>query len=104
MNFLGLEFNIFKIKICLLLNKLKRTIKKIENILEKNSSSIYKELQFLLGLLFFIAKVIFPGQIFLWYFYDVLAKEKNIYINLSLLIITCFDRKNFSFNEIVLHY
>lgn len=38
------KFDIFKIKIRLTLNKLKKTIEKIENILEKKNLNTYKKL------------------------------------------------------------
>lgn len=49
MNFLDLKFDILKIKAHLLLDKFKKIIKKIENILEKKNSNIYEKLQFFIN-------------------------------------------------------
>ena len=43
-------------------------------ILEKKSFTIYEELQFLVGFLFFATKVVYPGRAFLRRLYDTLAK------------------------------
>ena len=58
----------------LLKNKLKKTIKRVAKILEKKSSTTNKEQEFLVGLLFFAAKVVCPSRAFLRHFYDGLAK------------------------------
>lgn len=44
MNFLDFEFDSFKIKACLPLDKFKRVIKKVKNIFKKKNSNINKEL------------------------------------------------------------
>lgn len=69
-NFLGLKFNIFKTKTRLPLDKLKRSISKMENIQKKNGLSSHKKLQPLVGLLFFAARVVFLCQAFFQQFYD----------------------------------
>lgn len=65
MDFSSLEFDTLKIKTQLPKNKLDKIIKRVNNILEKKSSIIYKKLQSLVGLLFFTTKVVLPSQTFL---------------------------------------
>lgn len=55
-------------------DKLIKANKGFERVLERRSSTTLKELQSLVGLLFFAAKVVYPGRAFLQRLYDALAK------------------------------
>ena len=57
-DFLGTEFDIILMKARLPKNKLIKTIEQVTRILEKKSSTPHKELQSLVGLLSFVAKVV----------------------------------------------
>lgn len=61
MGILGFEFDTLKIKARLLLNKLKRVIKKVTNNLEEKNSNTHRKLQFLICLWFIVVKVVFWG-------------------------------------------
>ena len=73
-DFLMLEFDTLQMEARLPKNKLKKTIEGVVKVLEKKNSTTHEELQFLLGLLFFMAKVACPGQSFLRHPYNALAK------------------------------
>lgn len=49
----------------LLKDKLIKVMKEIEKVLKKRSSTIHKELQFLVDFFSFIAKIVYLGQTFL---------------------------------------
>lgn len=68
-DFFGLKFDTLLIEAQLRKDKLKKAIKKVVKILEKKSSTTYKELQSLVGLFFFTAKVVYPGRAFLQWCY-----------------------------------
>lgn len=55
-------------------DKLKKAIEGVAKVLEKKSSTTHEELQSLVGLLSFAAKVVCPGRAFLRRLYDALAK------------------------------
>ena len=55
-------------------DKLKKAIEGVAKVLEKKSSTTHEELQSLVGLLSFAAKVVCPDQAFLRCLYDILAK------------------------------
>ena len=55
-------------------DKLKKAIEGGGKVLEKKSSTTHEELQSLIGLLFFAAKVVCLGQVFFRRLYDTLAK------------------------------
>ena len=63
-DFLGLEFDTLQIETQLLKDKLKKAIERVAKVLEKKNSTTYEELQFLVGLLSFTAKVVCPSQAF----------------------------------------
>ena len=73
-DFLGLEFDTLRMEARLPEDKLKKAIEGVARVLEKTSSTTHEELQYLVGLLSFAAKVVYPGQAFLRRLYDALAK------------------------------
>lgn len=73
-DFLGLEFDTLRMEVRLPKDKLKKTIEGVARVLERRSSTTHEELQSLVGLLSFAAKVVFPGRAFLRRLYDALAK------------------------------
>lgn len=73
-DFLGLEFDTLQMKAQLPKNKFKKAIEEMAKILEKESSITHEELQFLVGLLFFAAKIVCPGRAFLRRLYEALTK------------------------------
>lgn len=64
-DFFGLKFDTLLIEAQLRKDKLKKAIKRVVRILEKKSSTTYKELQSLVGLFFFAAKVDYLGRAYL---------------------------------------
>ena len=74
MDFLGLEFDTVKIEARLPKGKLEKAIKKVAKLLEKRISTTHEELQSLVGLFSFAAKVVYLGRAFLRPIYDKLAK------------------------------
>ena len=64
-DFLGLEFNILQIEARLPNDKLKKAIEGMAKVLKKKSSTTHEELQSLVGLLSFAAKVVCPDRAFL---------------------------------------
>ena len=73
-DFLGLEFDTLQMEARLPKDKLNKAIKGVAKVLEKKSSTTHEELQSLVGLLSFAAKVVCPGRAFLRRLYDALAK------------------------------
>lgn len=73
MDFLGLEFDTVKMEARLPEDKLEKAIKRVAKLLEKSSSTTHKELQSLVGLFSFAAKVVYPGRAFLRRLYDGFA-------------------------------
>lgn len=73
-NFLGLEFDTLRMEAQLPKDKLKKTIEGVAGVLERRSSTTHEELQSLVGLLSFAAKVVCLGRAFLRRLYDALAK------------------------------
>ena len=73
-DFLGLEFDTLLREARLPKDKLKKAIEGVAIILERKSSTTHEELQSLVGLLSFAAKVFYPGRAFLRRLYDRLAK------------------------------
>ena len=73
-DFLRLEFDTLLMEARLPKDKLKKAIEGVARILEKKSSTTHEELQSLVGLLSFAAKVVYPGRAFLRRLYDGLAK------------------------------
>ena len=63
-DFLGLEFDTLQIEAHLPKDKLNKAIEGVIKIFEKKSSTTHEELQFLVGLLLFAAKVIHPRRAF----------------------------------------
>ena len=84
-DFLGLEFDTLLMEARLPKDKLIKAIEGVARILEKKSSTTHKELQSLVGLLSFAAKVVYPGQAFLRRLYNGLAKGRK-YLHWSILI------------------
>ena len=76
-DFLGLEFDTLRIEARLPENNLKKAIEGVARVLEKTSSTTHEKLQYLVGLLLFAARVVYPGQAFLRNLYDVLAKGEK---------------------------
>ena len=72
-DFLGLKFDTLQMEARLSKDKLNKAIEGVTKFLEKKSSTTHEELQSLVGLLSFVAKVIYPGRTFLWQFYNALA-------------------------------
>ena len=76
----------------------------MSKILEKKSSTTYKELKCLVGLFSFAAKVIYPGPEFFHCLYDALAQGKNICMGLSLLQMIYYCGKNSYLDGAELHF
>lgn len=72
-------------------------------VLKRKSSTIYEELQLLIDLLFFMTKVVYLNQAFLWYLYGILAQGEKYYTSLSLLKMICYNKKNFIFDRMELY-
>ena len=72
-NFFGLEFVTLLMEAQLPKNNFIKAIQAVARILEKKSSTTCKELQSLVGLIFFVAKVVYLGQAFFRRLYDKLA-------------------------------
>ena len=86
--FLNIELNIVDMIIHLFADKQKAVLKKIDVVLKTKSIS-YEALKSLIGLLFFIYKVVIFERFFLRYFYDALATSKwkhHIKINKTMKI------------------
>ena len=72
---MGLEFDTLQMEARLPKDKLNKAIEGVTKILEKKSSTTHEELQSLVGLLSFAAKVIYLGRAFLRRLYDALAQD-----------------------------
>ena len=102
-DFLRLEFDTLLMEARLPKDKLKKAIEEVARILERKSSSNYEELQSLVGLLSFTAKVVYPGRAFLRRLYvttDWLRTE-NICTGLSLLEMIYRGGKNSCLNGLL---
>ena len=73
-DFLGLEFDTVLMEARLPKDKLTKAMEGVGRVLEKRSSTTHEELQSLVGLFSFAAKVVYPGRAFLRCLYDALAK------------------------------
>ena len=82
---MGPEFVTPEMEARLLKDKLNKAIEGVINISEKKSSTTHEELQSLVSLLSFVARVIYPGRAFLRRFYYPLAKGGK-YLHWSKLI------------------
>ena len=100
-DFLGLEFDTLRMDARLPKDELKKATEGIVRILERKSSTTHKELQLLVGLLSFAAKVIYPGRAFLRRLYDALVKGGT---GLSLLKTIFYSGKNFFPNGMESHF
>ena len=76
-DFLGLEFDTLLIEAWLPKDKLQKAIEKVATILKKKSWTTNEELDSLVGLHFFAAKIVCPGRAFLLPLYDRVAKGKK---------------------------
>lgn len=81
-DFLGLEFDTLQMEARLPKHMLKNIIEGVAKILEKKSSTSHEELQSLVGLFLFAAKIICPSWIFLRRLYNALTKGGK-YLHLS---------------------
>lgn len=73
-NFFELKFDTLLMKAWLQKDKLEKAIKRVARIIEKKSSTTHKELQFLVGLFSYAAKIIYLGRAFFQQLYNRLAK------------------------------
>ena len=71
---MGLEFDTLQMEARLPKDKLNKAIEGVIKFFQKKSSTTHEELQSLVGLLLFAAKVIYLGRAFLQRLYDTLAK------------------------------
>ena len=74
--FLNIELNIVNIIAHLFIDKQKAVLKKI-NVILKTKSISYEVLELLIGLLFFICKIIIFEKFFLRHLYDALTTSKQ---------------------------